>query len=49
MDQKTKNEILAALKFRHNDASIGGNNWSNQHGLDRCDCDELFEFIEGLR
>ena len=49
MDQKTKQEIIAAIKFRHDDAGINGKNWSNHHGLLRCDCDELIEFLEGLK
>jgi hypothetical protein len=48
MDQQTKQEIIAAVKFRHKDGGIGGTNWTNQHGLDRCDCDDLIEFLEGL-
>ena len=41
-----KNELIEALQFRHNDAISGGSNWSNHHGLYRCDCDELIEFVK---
>lgn len=49
MDQKTKQTIIEAIKFRHNDGGIGGKNWTNHHGLLRCDCDELVEFLEDLQ
>jgi hypothetical protein len=43
-------EIIAlAVQKRHDDGSDFNKEWSNHHGLDRCDCDELVEFIRGLK
>ena len=41
--------IADAVWQRHLDGSGDGKVWSNHHGLMRCDCEELVEFIRGLK
>ena len=43
-----RERIALAVQKRHDDASDFAKQWINHHGLDRCDCDELVEFIRGL-
>ena len=40
-----RERIALAVQKRHDDGSDFNKEWSNHHGLDRCDCDELVEFI----
>jgi hypothetical protein len=41
-------EIAQKVQQRHNDGSSFEKEWTNHHGLDRCDCDELVQFIKDL-
>lgn len=43
-----RERIALAVQQRHDDGSDFAKQWTNHHGLDRCDCDELVEFIRGL-
>ncbi len=43
-----RERIALAVQQRHDDGSSFGRQWTNHHGLMRCDCDELVEFIRGL-
>ena len=43
-----RERIALAIQKRHDDASDFAKQWINHHGLNRCDCDELVEFIRGL-
>ena len=43
-----RERIALAVQKRHDDGSDFNKQWTNHHGLDRCDCDELVEFIRGL-
>lgn len=43
-----RERIALAVQQRHNDGSDFAKQWSNHHGLNRCDCDELVEFIRDL-
>jgi len=44
-----RERIALAVQKRHDDGSDFNKEWSNHHGLDRCDCDELVEFIRLLK
>jgi hypothetical protein len=46
---ETIERVALAIQQRHDDGSIGGKEWTNHHGLDRCDCDELVQFIRGIK
>lgn len=41
-------EVADAIKKRHDDGSSFEKEWTNHHGLLRCDCDELYQFIMEL-
>jgi hypothetical protein len=41
-------EIAQKVQQRHDDGSSFDKEWTNHHGLDRCDCDELVQFIKDL-
>jgi hypothetical protein len=41
----TKDNIIQAIWQRHLNGSDFNVNWSNHHGLLRCDCDELVEWL----
>ena len=41
-------KVALAIQQRHDDGSYFGREWTNHHGLMRCDCAELVEFIRGL-
>ena len=41
-----KSNIIQAVLKRHEDGSNFDKEWSNHHGLMRCDCDELIEFLK---
>jgi len=41
-------EIAQKVQQRHDDGSSFEKEWTNHHGLDRCDCDELVQFIKDL-
>lgn len=41
-------DLISLVKARHADGGIGGNNWTNHHGLERCDCDDLIEWLNEL-
>ena len=43
-----RERIALAVQQRHDDGSDFAKQWINHHGLNRCDCDELVEFIRGL-
>jgi hypothetical protein len=47
--KKERQNIIQMIKQRHDNGSIGGTEWTNHHGLDRCDCDELIEWLEGIK
>ncbi len=40
-------KVALAIQQRHDDGSSFEREWTNHHGLMRCDCDELIEFIRG--
>ena len=44
-----RERIALAVQKRHDDASDFAKQWINHHGLDRCDCDELVQFIRGIK
>ena len=46
-DIKTVEKVALAIQQRHDDGSSFEREWTNHHGLMRCDCDELIEFIRG--
>ena len=46
---ETIERVALAIQQRHDDGSDFAKQWSNHHGLDRCDCDELVDFIRGLK
>ena len=46
---ETIEKVALAIQQRHDDGSSFDKQWSNHHGLDRCDCDELVDFIRGLK
>ena len=41
-------EIAQKVQNRHDDGSSFEKEWTNHHGLYRCDCDELVQFIKDL-
>lgn len=41
-------EIAQKVQNRHDDGSSFEKEWTNHHGLCRCDCDELVQFIKDL-
>ena len=41
-------EIAQKVQQRHDDGSSFDKEWTNHHGLYRCDCDELVQFIKDL-
>lgn len=41
----TREKIAQEVQERHNDGADFDKNWTNHHGLFRCDCDELIKFI----
>jgi len=47
-DAKAIERVVLAIQQRHDDGSDFAKQWINHHGLDRCDCDELIEFVRGL-
>ena len=46
-DIETVEKVALAIQQRHDDGSSFEREWANHHGLMRCDCDELIEFIRG--
>jgi len=44
---ETVEKVALAIQQRHDDGSSFEREWTNHHGLMRCDCDELIEFIRG--
>ena len=46
-DIETVEKVALAIQQRHDDGSSFEREWTNHHGLMRCDCDELIEFIRG--
>jgi hypothetical protein len=44
-----RERIALAIQQRHDDGSDFAKQWINHHGLDRCDCDELVQFIRGIK
>jgi hypothetical protein len=44
--KKVRESMINAVWQRHLDGSIGGTEWTNHHGLDRCDCEELVEWMK---
>lgn len=40
-------KVALAIQQRHDDGSSFEREWTNHHGLMRCDCSELIEFIRG--
>ena len=47
--KKERHNIIEMIKQRHANGSSGGIEWTNHHGLERCDCDELIEWLEKLK
>ena len=42
-------DLIAMIKNRHDkQASFETGEWTNHHGLDRCDCEDLVEWVESL-
>ena len=48
-DKELRDQIADEVWQRHLDGGIGGKQWTNQHGLLRCDCDELVYFIKNKK
>ena len=46
---ETIERVAQLIQQRHDYGSIGGKEWTNHHGLMRCDCDELVQFIRGIK
>jgi hypothetical protein len=46
-DKDLREQIAQEVQQRHDDGSDFDKNWTNHHGLDRCDCDDLVAFIRG--
>jgi hypothetical protein len=44
--QAVRKRLVEAVWQRHLDGSAGGTEWTNHHGLDRCDCAELVEWMK---
>lgn len=47
-DIETIEKVALAIQQRHDEGSSFEREWTNHHGLMRCDCDELVQFIRGL-
>jgi hypothetical protein len=44
-----KKRLIEMIKDRHtNQSSFDTGEWTNHHGLDRCDCEDLVEWVESL-
>jgi len=44
-----KKGLIKMIKDRHtNQSSFDTGEWTNHHGLDRCDCEDLVEWVESL-
>ena len=42
-------DLIFLIKERHSrQSSFETGEWTNQHGLDRCDCEELIEWVDAL-
>ena len=46
--KEAQSSIAKAVEKRHSDGSNFKIEWSNHHGLMRCDCDELVQFIKKI-
>jgi hypothetical protein len=44
-ESKAIEKVALAIQQRHDDGSSFEKEWTNHHGLMRCDCAELIEFI----
>jgi len=44
-DKDLREQIALEVQQRHDDNSSFDKKWTNHHGLDRCDCEELVAFI----
>ena len=44
-ESKAIEKVALAIQQRHDDGSSFEKGWTNHHGLMRCDCAELIEFI----
>ena len=42
-----RSNMIQAIWQRHLDGSDFKVQWTNHHGLDRCDCEELVEWLKG--
>ena len=47
-EQRAIEKVALAIQERHDNGSSFAKAWSNHHGLLRCDCDELVEFVRSL-
>ena len=47
--KEAQSSIAQAIEKRHSDGSSFAKEWSNHHGLMRCDCDELVQFIKKIK
>jgi len=42
-------DLITMIKDRHDrGSSFDNGQWTNHHGLDRCDCEDLVQWIEDL-
>lgn len=48
-DKKLRDQIADEVWQRHLDGSSGGTQWTNHHGLMRCDCEDLVYFIKNKK
>lgn len=48
-DIETIEKVVLAIEQRHENGSSFDKQWSNHHGLMRCDCAELVRFIRGIK
>jgi len=48
-DIETVEKVALAIQRRHDDGSSFDKQWTNHHGLMRCDCDELIQFVRDLK
>lgn len=43
--KKVREKIADELWQRHLDGGIGGTEWTNHHGLERCDCEDMVKWV----
>ena len=48
-DKDLREQIALEVQQRHDDGSNFDKEWTNHHGLNRCDCDDLVAFIRSKK